>query len=127
MPNGRKKYNQSLVVTDRMYDTFNARCVAALEKVSIVPMETAIPILGTSVLQKETSVPTYLARLRAFVSFLLVHPDYDESLAVFYPFTPKGTVTCQETAVSHFLLSKFEAKARPHRSSARPSLLRLPW
>jgi len=83
---------------------------APLEKVSIVPMETAIPILGTSVLQKETSVPTYLARLRAFVSFLLVHPDYDESLAVFYPFTPKGTVTCQETAVSHFLLSKFAAK-----------------
>ena len=109
----RKKYNKSQIVTDFWLDQFNSRCLAQLQKMNIEPTDTALPILGTTVLEEPTSVPTYMAKIRAFVRFLLLNPDYDESLVVFYPYTPKGTVTCQEIAVCHFVLSKFREKGEP--------------
>ena len=107
-----KKYIKSPIVTNRMYDEFNRCCLNALQKMNLQPTETGLPILGTSVLSEKTSVPTYLAKLHAFLQFLLVNPQYDDSLVLFYPYTPKGTVTCDEKAICHFLLSKFGEKGK---------------
>ena len=62
------------------------------------------------------SFPTYryryLAKLRAFVKFLLANPPFDDSLVVFYPYTPRGDVVhvCHELAVCVFMQSKYTPK-----------------
>ena len=113
MVHSRKKYISSPVVTERVYNKFVKICKEQLEQMGLTETSEAIPILGTAVLDQKNSVSTYLAKLRAFCSFLISNPQYHASLVIFYPFTPKGTVTCQERAVSHFLLSKFGDKGTP--------------
>ena len=105
-----KRYNKSLIVLDSQLGEFNQRCCTALKMNILAPATTTMPILGTCVLEKATSAPTYLSRIRSFVWFLLQNPQYDESLPLFYPHTPNVTVTCQETAVADFLISKFAEK-----------------
>ena len=86
--------------------TFQTRCEAQLKRMNIKATTEALPILGTSVLCLKTVHGQYIPKLRAFVGFLLDNPQFDESLIIFYPYTPKGIVTCQDIAVSLFLLSK---------------------
>ena len=47
-----------------------------------------------------------MSKLRSFVKFLLDFPttEFDDSLIMFYPYTPKGTVTVEDRAVHYFLL-----------------------
>ena len=108
----QKKYASSDIVSERMLPSFNKRCKDALATLGISPMMRPIPILGTRPLDKD-SIDTYHARLRAFVSFLLQHPEYDSSMALFYPYTPKGTVICHELPVFHFLISRCNKKGTP--------------
>lgn len=92
---------------------FKTRCEAQLEKMNVRATTEAIPILGTSVLCPKTVHGQYIPKLRAFVGFLLDNPQFDDSLIIFYPYTPKGIVTCQDVAVSLFLLSKTGRKGSP--------------
>ena len=108
-----KKHNKSNVVMDRMHDRFNQHCLDALAKQKLKPTTTKINILGTAVLEEPTSVPMHLAKIRSFVHFLLVNPQCDDSLPVFCPCTPAGTVTVQQSAVCHFLISKFRMAREP--------------
>jgi len=62
------------------------------------------------VLQEGTSDVTYLAKLRALVKFFMNFDTYDESLVLFYPYTPKGVISCDDKAISHFLLYEMGAK-----------------
>ena len=79
----------------------------------IKPLKQKRPILGTKVLDEKYSVPTYLAKLRAFVKFLLQHPTFNDSLIVFFPYTPKGKAVCEDRAVSMFMISKTLPKGSP--------------
>jgi hypothetical protein len=106
-------YNHSPVVKDSDYAEFEKRCKDQLEKWGRKPTNKKIPILGTRPLDKASSRGTYLSKLRCFADFLMANPEYDESLVLLYAYTPKGTVTCEETAVANFLLSKFGEKGSP--------------
>ena len=107
----KTKYSKHELVSDRMYDTFVRRCQSELTKRKLTPTNVAIPILGTKAI--DGGRKTYIQRLRGFVSFLMANSQYDDSLVVFYPYSPKGTVVCQDVAVSHYILSKCNEKGTP--------------
>lgn len=86
--------------------------MAQLTKLGLAPTTTPVPILGTRRLDRK-SKDAYLARLRKFIQFLLLHPQFDDSLVMFYPYTPKGTVNVEDKAVAAFLLSMFGEKGKP--------------
>lgn len=106
---GRKLYDRHKLVKNDQIEEFEARCLVALHKMGLQPTGTAIPILGTRTLDR-SSEGSYLSRIRAFVSFLLKYSEYDDSLPVFYAYTPKGSVTINEKAMCHFLYAKFTPK-----------------
>ena len=95
-----------------MVPVFNLHCEKALEAMGLQPTTAAIPVLGTRRLDEE-SENTYYSRLRGYMQFLLQQKDFDESLLLFYPYTPKGTVSCQEESVAYFILSKYGTKGEP--------------
>jgi len=112
----KKIYSTPLsVVSMARQNHFDTRCKAQLQKSNLIATTDPFPIFGSAVLETPSSVPTYMAKLRAFVTFMLDNPQYDDSLILFYPYTPKGTVTCDEKATSHFLLSMFGTKGDPLR------------
>jgi hypothetical protein len=92
---------------------FNTRCAAELRKRNITATTEKLPILGTRVLGDSTKQGQYIPKLRSLVAFLLDNPQYDDSLILFYPYTPKGIVTCQDLPVSLFLLSKTGVAGSP--------------
>lgn len=59
-----------------------------------------LPLFGTAFIDDSN----YLSHGRAFVQFLLDHPFYEDSLPIFHPNVPKGAVTVEDRAFSHFLL-----------------------
>ena len=105
------KYRTALSVVPKTKETlFTQRCKDQLQRMNIAEAEEEVPILGTTVLAEPSSVPTYMAKLRGFVAFLLEVPLFDDSLIIFYPKTPRGIVTVEDKAVSLFLLSKYGKK-----------------
>jgi len=113
MPSKRKYRTALSVVPIKREDEFNRRCQSALLKNKIQAATQPLSILGSAVLEKKTSVPTYMAKIRNFVKFLLDFPVFDDSLLLFYPYTPKGSVTCEDKAVSYFLLSMHGKQGAP--------------
>ncbi len=105
----RCKFNRNQVVPYVMVPEFNNMCIAALAQPRITPTTIPIKILGTKSLSPNAR-DSYLSRLRMLVQFLLHEKDFDDSLAIFYPFTPKGTITVQVEAVEMFMLSKYTPK-----------------
>lgn len=81
------------------------------------PTTEEVPIFGTLTLTKKTIDGQYMPKLRALVAFLLDHTEFDESLILFYPYTPKGIVTCQDKPVALCLLSKTGEKGTPLRDT----------
>jgi len=114
MPRFHKQYAEDKQVwKDSKWGLFRQRCLAQLTRMNLVPSPEPIPIFGTSLLEDKT-VGSYMGKLRGFVNdFLLPNPQYDDSLVLFYPYTPKSSVTCSALAISHFTLSKFGTRGQP--------------
>lgn len=94
------------VVPLLMEAAFKTRCEAALNALNLQATATAIPILGSS--PAEGGRSTYISRLRSFVKFLLnTTSQHDESLLLFYPHTPQGSVTVEVEAATAFLHWRF--------------------
>ena len=111
---GRRIYRTAFSVVSMNRETeFERRCQKALNDNRLKATPDPLPILGSAVLELESSVPTYMSKIRHFVKFLLDVKLFDDSLLLFYPYTPKGSVTCQDKAVSYFLLSMFGKKGEP--------------
>ena len=104
----RKQYVRSPVVKESQFDTFNARCEAALEECGIPRSESPTYVFGTKQFG-EFGRNTYLSKVRKFVSWVLELPagQHDDCLLIVYSHTPGGTVSMRDTAISHFLLTKF--------------------
>jgi hypothetical protein len=106
----RHKYS---VVTIANEPLFKLRCDVKLQSMGITPTTEALPILGTLNLVDKSKEGQYIPKLRTIVAFLLDQTEYDESLILFYPYTPKGIVTCQDKPVALCLLSKMGTKGTP--------------
>ena len=91
---------------------FNARCEEKLLELGTTPSKERIKILSTAALGDSSKGP-YLAKLCAFVKFLIHNPQHDESLILFYCYLPEGVTTCQAKAMSHFCYSKCGKKGSP--------------
>ena len=108
----RRKYaNDLALVSMRMEAEFERRCKKVLQDKQITPSSTPFQPFGTRVLMGGEE--TYVSRLRAFIQFLFVNPQFDDSLAVFYAFTPPMTLTVEAKAVTTFLYSKCAKKGEP--------------
>jgi hypothetical protein len=108
---GAKKYRHDLaVVSMKNEQLFKTRCEAELSRLGIQPTTESLPILGTNVLGDKTTAASYMPKLRALVEFLLSTKRFEDSLILFYDKTPKGVVTCEDKAVSLFILSMFGKK-----------------
>jgi hypothetical protein len=69
----------------------------------VVAQPTRTPyVFGSAIF--EQGGPSYKSKLRAFVLFMLDNLYYDDSPVPFYDLTPKGIVSCEAKAVSHFLM-----------------------
>jgi hypothetical protein len=100
------------VVPIRMQDVFDTRCKEALKNHGLTATTTAVPLLGTRQLDPK-STEAYTSRLRSFVQFLLLHPQFDDSLLMFFPYLPKGSISVEDKAVEAFLISKFTPTGTP--------------
>jgi hypothetical protein len=107
-----KLYIDHAFVQQSKLPDFNNRCVAALAKMNLTPLASPITYLFGSA-TFELQGKSYKGKLRAFVNFMLDNPHYDESLVPFYSFTPKGIVTFDEKAISHFLLYMVTPHGKP--------------
>ena len=109
----RKQYVRSPVVKESQFDEFNARCEAALEKYGFDRSESPSYVFGSKQLG-ELGRSTYLSKIRKFVSWVLELPagQHDDSLLIVYSHTPGGSVSMRDTAISHFLLTKFGEKGQ---------------
>ena len=97
-----KVYSTNAVVRDEDLAVFESRCAKAFKEMDMEPSKESISIFGNRPLDGGTD-NNYLSKLRRFVIFLLDIKKYDESLLIFHPNCPKGTVACQAEAVSDFL------------------------
>jgi len=110
---GRKCRTAFSVVPKNMEAMFNHRCKEQLRKMGVTETAQPLPILGTSQLNTGNSVGTCMSKLRAFAKFMLDFPEFDDSLILLCPKTPKGIVTCSEKAASCFILSACGKKNTP--------------
>jgi hypothetical protein len=53
--------------------------------------------------KKRRTSSSYISRIRAFVSWLLDHGGYDDSLLIFHPYCPKGKIAVQKEALAEFM------------------------
>lgn len=119
----RKKYrDKNSVVTIAHEPLFKLRCEAQLRLMEIEPTTDELPIFGTLNLHEKSIDGQYMPKLRVFVAFLLDNKEFDDSLVLFYPFSPKGVVTCQDKPVSLCLLSKTGTKGTPLKDTNVSSL-----
>lgn len=99
-----KKYINSDIVLETDLPTFNQRCIAALASMHKTPTTQRLELFGSAYI---TDLKTYHCRLRPFIKFMLDYPYFDDSLVVFYPYTPFGVAVVEDRALSHFLLYMF--------------------
>jgi hypothetical protein len=108
MPRWRT-YTHHQLVKDQLYDDYIARCKVAFAKHDLEPdyKGEAIPLFGTRALDDATTVKSYLSKLRPFVQFILDVGKYDDSLLIFHPHCPKGTIAVQKEALADFMYVPF--------------------
>jgi len=113
---GRTYLTSTSIVSKKRESLFQQRCRDALAAKDMVETEVEHPLLGTLPLDEKSSLSTYMAKLRAFVTFLLDWgdtSDFDDCLLLFCSRAPRGVITCSEKAVHCFLLSVFGKKDTP--------------
>jgi len=112
---GRTYRTSTSVVSKKREALFKERCRAALAANNMVESDVEHPLLGTLPLDDGSSLSTYMAKLCAFVTFLLDWGDdsFDDCLLLFCSRAPRGVITCSEKAVCWFLLSVFGKKDTP--------------
>ena len=107
---GQRIYSsENPLVTKKDLDDFNIRCAEVYKKLDVEanqPEDVSLDYFGTRSLDVQTT-QHYYASLRKFIKFLLSNPYFDESLVVFSPKTPAGTIAVQADAVRCFILAAF--------------------
>ena len=113
MARSRKQYSSAdSVVKTKFEHMFKERCKAQLRKMKCRELPDKCSIFGSVVLDPKSSSQC-IGYIRGFVHFLLDYKGNDDSLLVFYPKTPKGTITVSDQAAAHYLMSRMGKKGEP--------------
>lgn len=96
-----KLYEICEVVKNTDWLLFKGRCDKELAKQNLTAtgISHEIPILGS----RNGTRRTYLSRLRMFVKWLMKYPEFDSSLIMFYPYTPRGYCVVDAAATVAFM------------------------
>jgi hypothetical protein len=113
-PQPRKRWHQlSPIIEEDDYQNLEERAIKVLAAARYAPTNNkeaaARDVFGDKYFTGSNSChqATYYSKLRAFVKFHLRYPDYDNGIAIFYPYTPHHSLVGCDKAASHFLLMQF--------------------
>jgi len=108
----RKKFLNHEVVAEASLPEFYQRTAKMMKKLNLPASKEKLRFLGSRPLDPK-SADKYIGCLRTLVRFLMLHPEFDDSLVMFRYDCPPGSLVCEEKAVSICILSQFTEKDQP--------------
>jgi hypothetical protein len=91
------------------YEELEKRSLKVIKAAGYVPTKEPRTVFGRKFFRSSEGgdQATYYSKLRSFLKFHLMYPEYDSGIAIFYPFTDVNTVVGCELAAAHFLQMQF--------------------